>query len=147
MSLAWGVVISLLPSLSEEGWPHSGTIVAFLYSTVLVFVRSTLYDFKDLQGDLMVGKETIPIVLGERNTEMLVISLLVFLGCVLALAVPLGWATSLSPFLLLSLGYAVCYYLLYRNQVIGPGFLFEGIVDGSFIFAGLIAFLWALVYS
>jgi (E)-4-hydroxy-3-methyl-but-2-enyl pyrophosphate reductase len=147
VSLAWGVVISLLPSLSEEGWPHSGTIVAFLYSTILVFVRSTLYDFKDLQGDLMVGKETIPIVLGKRNTEMLVMLLLVSLGCVLALAAPLGWATSLSPFLLLSLGYAVFYYLLYRNQVIGPGFLFEGIVDGSFIFAGLIAFLWALVYS
>ena len=147
VSLAWGVVTSLLPSLSEEGWPHPGTIVAFLYTTILVFVRSTLYDFKDLQGDLMVGKETIPIVLGKRRTEVLVMFLLASMGVVLSVAAPLGWTTSLSFFLLLSLVYVVCYYSLYRNQVVGPGFLFEGMVDGGFIFAGLITFLWALVHS
>jgi 4-hydroxy-3-methylbut-2-enyl diphosphate reductase len=145
VALAWGVVTSLLPPLAQEGRFLSATPVAFLYSSILVFVRSTLYDFKDIQGDLMVGKETIPIVLGKRKTESLVVFLLIFLGAVLTAAGPLGWTTSLAPFLLFSLVYAVFYYFLYRKKVTGWGFLFEWNVDGSFVFAGLLGFLWSIL--
>jgi 4-hydroxy-3-methylbut-2-enyl diphosphate reductase len=144
VALAWGVVTSLLPPLAQEGRFLSATLVAFLFTSILVFVRSTLYDFKDIQGDLMVGKETIPIVLGKWRAEALVVFLLIFLGAVLTVAGPLGWTTSLASFLLISLGYAVSYYYLYRQKVTGLGFLFEWIVDGSFIFAGLLGFLWSI---
>jgi 4-hydroxy-3-methylbut-2-enyl diphosphate reductase len=145
VALAWGVVTSLLPPLAREGRFLPATPVAFLFTSILVFVRSTLYDFKDIQGDLMVGKETIPIVLGRWKTEALVVLLLIFLGALLALAEPLGWTTSLASFLLISLGYVVSYYYLYRRKVTGWGFLFEWIVDGSFIFAGLLGLLWLLL--
>ena len=93
---------------------------------------------------IMVGKETIPIVLGKRKTEGLVVLLLIFLGALLTVAEPLGWTTSLASFLLISLGYVVSYYYLYRQKVTWWGFLFEWIVDGSFIFAGLLGLLWSL---
>jgi len=144
VALAWGVVTSLLPPLAQEGRFLPATPVAFLFTSILVFVRSTLYDFKDIQGDLMVGKETIPIVLGKRKTEGLVVLLLIFLGALLTVAEPLGWATSLASFLLISLGYVVSYYYLYRQKVTWWGFLFEWVVDGSFIFAGLLGLLWSL---
>jgi 4-hydroxy-3-methylbut-2-enyl diphosphate reductase len=118
--------------------------VAFLYTSILVFVRSTLYDFKDIQGDLMVGKETIPIVLGKGKTETLVVLLLIFLGAALTAAATLEWTTSLASVLLISLCYVVSYYYLYRQKITAWGFLFEWAVDGSFIFAGLLAFLWAM---
>jgi (E)-4-hydroxy-3-methyl-but-2-enyl pyrophosphate reductase len=145
VALAWGVVTSLLPSLTPESRLLPGTIVAFLYTSILVFVRTTLYDFKDIQGDLLVGKETLPIVLGQERTKTLSVILLILLGALLTVAAPLGWATTLASFLLLSLGYVVSYYWLYQNRVVGQGFLFEGVVDGSFIFAGLIALIWAKV--
>jgi (E)-4-hydroxy-3-methyl-but-2-enyl pyrophosphate reductase len=144
VALAWGVVTSLLPPLAQEGRLLPATLVAFLYTSILVFVRSTLYDFKDIQGDLMVGKETIPIVLGKWRTEALVVLLLIFLGAVLTAAATLGWTTSLASVLLISLGYVVSYYYLYRQKITAWGFLFEWAVDGSFIFAGLLAFLWAM---
>jgi (E)-4-hydroxy-3-methyl-but-2-enyl pyrophosphate reductase len=144
VALAWGVVTSLLPPLAQEGRFLPATPVAFLFTSILVFVRSTLYDFKDIQGDLMVGKETIPIVLGKWKTEGLVILLLIFLGALLTVAEPLGWTTSLASFLVVSLGYVVSYYYLYRRKVTGWGFLFEWIVDGSFIFTGLLGFLWSM---
>jgi (E)-4-hydroxy-3-methyl-but-2-enyl pyrophosphate reductase len=144
VALAWGVVTSLLPPLAQEGRFLPATPVAFLFTSILVFVRSTLYDFKDIQGDLMVGKETIPIVLGKWKTEGLVVLLLIFLGALLTVAEPLGWTNSLASFLLISLGYVVSYYYLYRQKVTGWGFLFEWIVDGSFIFAGLLGLLWSL---
>jgi 4-hydroxy-3-methylbut-2-enyl diphosphate reductase len=144
VALAWGMVTSLLPPLAQEGRLLTGSLVAFLFSAILVFVRSTLYDFKDIQGDLMVGKETIPIVLGKRKAEILVICLLFFLGGMLTLAAPLKWASTVTYLLLLSLGYAVAYYFLYQKRILGKGFLFEGVVDGSFIFSGLLAFLLSI---
>jgi hypothetical protein len=54
----------------------------------------------------------------------------------------MGWASSIVIFLLLSLLYVAIYYWLYRKRILGRGFLFEWIVDGSFIFAGLLAFIW-----
>ena len=145
VALAWGTVTSLLPALAGGEGVLPGTVVAFLFSAILVFVRSTLYDFKDIQGDLMVGKETIPIVLGERKAEILAVSLLIFLGGLLTVAGPLRWVTPVSSWLLFSLGYVVFYYWLYRQRIVGRGFLFEGVVDGSFIFAGLLALLWSLL--
>jgi len=134
VALAWGVVTSLLPPLAQEGRFLPATLVAFLYTSILVFVRSTLYDFKDIQGDLMVGKETIPIVLGTGKTETLVVLLLIFLGAALTAAATLKWTTSLASVLLISLCYVVSYYYLYRQKITAWGFLFEWAVDGSFIF-------------
>jgi (E)-4-hydroxy-3-methyl-but-2-enyl pyrophosphate reductase len=144
VALAWGIVTSLLPALSSGAGVLPGAGVAFLFSVTLVFVRSTLYDFKDIQGDLMVSKETIPIVLGRRKAEILVVGLLIFLGGLLTVASPMEWATPVASALLISLGYVAFYYWLYRQRILGSGFLFEWVVDGSFIFTGLLAFLWSL---
>jgi 4-hydroxybenzoate polyprenyltransferase len=144
VALAWGIVTSLLPALSSGKGVQPATAVAFLFSGILVFVRATLYDFQDIQGDLMVGKETIPIVLGRRGAEILVVFLFILLGSLLTLAGPLGWARPVSSLLLISLGYVAFYYWLYHQRMAGRGLLFEGVVDASFILTGLLAFLWSL---
>ena len=84
-----------------------------------------------------------PIVLGRRKAEILSVSLLVFLGGLLSVAGPMGWATPVTSWLLFSLGYVVFYYWLYRQGIVERGLLIEGVVDGSFIFAGLLAFFWS----
>jgi len=142
VALAWGIVTSILPPLAQGNWVLPAMTVALFFTSTMVFFRSTVYDFKDIQGDLLVGKETLPIVLGRRNTEILVAVLLVGLTGILTLASLFRWASSLSSYLLLSLGYMVGYYWLYRRRFLGGGFLFEGAVEGSFLFAGAIAFIW-----
>lgn len=139
VALAWGVVTSLLPPLAQEGGPSAGTGVAFLFSSILVFIRCTFYDFNDIQGDLMVGQETIPSLLGRRNTEILIVGLLIFLGGLLIIAGVWHWASPVSILFLLSLAYVVFYYGLYRVKILRAGVLFEGFVDGSFVFSGLLA--------
>jgi (E)-4-hydroxy-3-methyl-but-2-enyl pyrophosphate reductase len=144
VSLAWGVVTSLLPPLAGEGWIHPATAVAFFFTTGFVLLRSTLYDFKDIQGDLLVGKETIPTVLGWGNTKGLVVLLTILLAGNLVFAFVMGWVPSIAILLLLSLSYVAAYYGLYRKRILGRGFLFEWTVDGSFIFAGLLGFIWKI---
>lgn len=142
VALAWGTVTSLLPPLAQEETLGPAVYVAFFFSTILVFVRTTLYDFKDIQGDLLVGKETIPIVLGKKRTQILVVILLSLLGGILILAPILGWTSPITFLFLFSLAYVVIYYFLYREQILGMGFLFEGAVDGSLIFAGILGVIW-----
>ncbi len=144
VALAWGIVTSLVPPLAQGRGFLPATLVALYFTSTLVFLRSILYDFRDIQGDLLVGKETLPIVLGRKITEVLVIILLIFLAGVLILAGHLYWASSLSPYLLLSLSYIVAYYWLYRQRILSGGLLFEGVVEGSFLFAGAIGLIWNL---
>lgn len=145
VALAWGVVTSLLPPLAHEEILSPAAYVSFLFSTILVFLRTTLYDFKDIQGDLLVGKETIPIVLGKRRTQILAVALLILLAALLILAPLLKWTSYITFFFLISLIYVVGYYFLYREKILGMGFLFEGVVDGSLIFAGILGGIWYFI--
>ena len=40
----------------------------FAWSAGLVFVRTAFFDILDMQGDRLVGKETIPMLLGEKRS-------------------------------------------------------------------------------
>ncbi len=144
VALAWGIVTSLLPSFAQGKGFLPATAVAFFFAATMVFVRSTVYDFKDIQGDLLVGKETLPIVLGRRNTEILIVVLLVFLAGLLTLANLFRWTTTLASYLLLCPSYMVFYYWLYRQRILESSVLFEGVVEGSFLFAGAISLIWSL---
>ena len=88
----------------------------------------------------MVGQETIPSLLGRRNTEILIVGLLIFLGGLLIIAGSWHWTSSISIIFLLSLAYVAFYYGLVRAKILRAGVLFEGFVDGSFVCSGL----WAL---
>ena len=65
--LAWAVMTLILPALSSATpvpWWQIGALSCMAF--LLVFVRSTLLDIRDIQADRLVGKETIPIVLGTQ---------------------------------------------------------------------------------
>jgi 4-hydroxy-3-methylbut-2-enyl diphosphate reductase len=121
--------------------PSSG--VAFLFVLTIVLIRSLLFDLKDMQGDMMLGKETIPIILGKGRTKALLIGLAIFPFVLLPLAGLLRWASTLSFVLLIPSAYAVLYLYLYRRRIISQGVRAELTVDGSFILTGIVAFLWS----
>ena len=52
---------------------------ASLWTAGLVFVRTAFFDILDMQGDRLVGKESIPILIGEKRSLRLLKGILVFL--------------------------------------------------------------------
>jgi len=46
---------------------------------LLIFVRTAIFDLQDVQGDRLVGKETIAVFLGEDWTFQLILASLVLL--------------------------------------------------------------------
>ena len=80
IALAWGIVIALLPALYEKGRLSWAAGAMYVWTCGLLFVRSAFFDILDMQGDRIVGKETLPILIGEKKSLALLKAILVFFG-------------------------------------------------------------------
>ncbi|MBU2467476.1 MAG: 4-hydroxy-3-methylbut-2-enyl diphosphate reductase [Proteobacteria bacterium] len=139
---AWAVVVALLPAVSLEVWHPLALGLAMVYTAVLVFCRCAVFDVLDVQGDLVVGKETIPIMLGEAVTLRLVNWLLAALALLMILA-PLAGPPAVLCFLLLApiAGMALMQRVHSRRDML-PGAMSEALVDFNFWLAGVLALAW-----
>ena len=94
-----------------------------------------------------MGRETIPILIGKKWTQILV---LMFTGLVAALMVASavgGLVTSLAYPLLIVPAYSLFSLYLYHRRVIFQGTLFELVTDFEFIMAGLVSVVWFWIYG
>ncbi len=145
IATAWGIVTALLPPLYLAGKTHWITGLIFLWSAGIVFVRTAFFDVLDMQGDRIVGKETIAILLGEKRSLRLLKIILIILTAALLVLSSLrlisyfGFVLISSPILLLLLISA------YERGIVLPSVKLEFLVETNFILAGAIAFLWALI--
>lgn len=145
IAMAWGIVTALLTPLSLADKPHWITGLIFLWAAGLVFARTAFFDILDMQGDRIVGKETIAILLGEkRSLRLLKIILILLMAALIVLSAfhlisYFGFFLIGSPVLLLLLLSA------YEQGILLPSVKLELLVETNFLMAGAIAFLWALV--
>jgi (E)-4-hydroxy-3-methyl-but-2-enyl pyrophosphate reductase len=82
VAVAWAFVTVLLPawgaaSITLSTW---GTL---LFLLLFMYVRSAMFDVLEVQGDRIVGKETLPVFIGEKRTLKL---LHLMIGLLLAMA-------------------------------------------------------------
>jgi len=143
ISLAWGSLISILPALSVDHRIDLPACIAFFFVAVLVFVRSAFFDIMDIQGDRIVGKETIPIIIGENKTKSILKFLLGFIALILLSSYPLGLTPPLSYPLLACIIYAYAYILIYERKIISYGISLEAIVESNFILGWLVSLIWS----
>lgn len=144
VALAWGVLISLLPLLEPTSMAWPAAIVSFLSVFSMVYVRSALFDIFQVQGDLIVGVETLPIVLGEKRTLLLLRWVILFGALFLASAALTGLVGPFSYLLLLVfLSLSLC-LLIYQKRWLYPGTRLEAMVEGNFFLAGLLALSWQI---
>lgn len=145
VALAWGAVTALLPLLVPTGASLLGAIISFLFIISMVYVRSALFDIFQAQGDLIVGVETLPIVMGEKRTILMlkwIISLsalILFLAPLLGIVGPFSYLMVLC---LLSLGLCL---VAYNRQWLYPGNRLEAMVEGNLFLAGLLGLGWQLL--
>jgi (E)-4-hydroxy-3-methyl-but-2-enyl pyrophosphate reductase len=144
--LAWAVVTLILPALSSAmpvPWWQIGALSCMTF--LLVFVRSALLDIRDIQGDRLVGKETIPIVLGTERTLQLLVGATAILALLFIVAPLSGWLSPIHASFLLGVGYLAAAAYLITHQRIVRRFLSESLVDGTFLVFGAIASVTMLI--
>lgn len=140
--IAWGVSTALIPFLGirRNFMPSLSIAIAFTFS--IAFIRAVVLDIRDIQGDRILGKETIPIAIGKERTKTILIIITALIAILLCVSPLLGWTTTLGYYLLPCVAYAYGYQYLFYKRIVSEGLLLETIADFNFILAGIIAFIW-----
>ena len=141
-AIAWAAVTALLPWIEAGPTLTPGVVIAFLFIAGIVFTRSALSDILDIQSDRLIGRETLPVLIGERKTLIILQGISGFLFVLLFAAPPAGWSTSLSFFLLTCIFYIWICFKLYDRRSGFSGVVLEGLLESGYMIAGVSAFLW-----
>lgn len=146
IALAWGVVTAGLPALAVKQGHWVSSVLTFVWVFGLVFCRTAFFDILDMQGDRIVGKETIPILIGQERAFKLLKGLLILVALLLLIA-GLGAAMPrlslllvVPPLLLLGVIQA------YQRGNILPGMQMEFIVESLLVLSGIISLLCSVFF-
>jgi len=147
IAMAWGIVTSLLPSLSAFGKIGLSAALIFLWSTSLVFVRTAFFDILDMQGDRIVGKETLATLLGENRTMRLLKAVQIASISFLLLSAVFGFISSLGFALLMCSVLLFFVLIAYERGYVLPGIRLEFFIETLFPLAGVVAFVWSVFWG
>ncbi len=145
MAFAWAAIAAVLPPLAGDLAMTAATGVSFAFIFGIVFIRSALSDVLDIQSDKLIGRETIPVLIGKTNTQNLLHLAFLLLLLLLSAAFPLRWTTSVSFFLLPAIIYLWICFQDYDRRPGLIGVVMEGILETAYIIAGLSAGVWLLI--
>ncbi|HOE62890.1 MAG TPA: 4-hydroxy-3-methylbut-2-enyl diphosphate reductase [Candidatus Sumerlaeota bacterium] len=144
MTGGWGMVVVLIPYLlsAQKNWQGFLFTLGFVF--LLVLNRSILLDVRDLEGDIALGKETIPILLGSRGREHFIRAMFALIFAILLIGSIAGALPARAFALALLLPYLLLHYPLSRRQGIYQSLLYDAFLEGQFLLAGLITRFAAL---
>jgi 4-hydroxy-3-methylbut-2-enyl diphosphate reductase len=144
VTVGWVVSLALLPALANPELVGAAWPIAILFAFGMTLMRSGLMELRDIQGDQIVGKRTLPILLGKEQTEVMLACVCAAMAVMLVSGVVNGWVASsigiamLVPVIISGLG-----IWLYKKKIIGHSGLTEAVVDLQFISAGIVALIVA----
>ena len=143
VAIAWSAVTVLVPALHRGHHPLSAAVLSPLIGVfVLVYARSVLFDMREIRGDRLVGKETLPTILGVGRTQLWLASVVAAAALLYLTAGLSGLASPASLMVVPLLIYIGIAQLLFHFELIGIGLATEAVVDGNFYLAGLLAAAW-----
>ncbi len=145
ISIAWAVSTGLIPFLGSTTYFLSSLPVVLTFTFSMAFIRTVLIDVKDVQGDRIIGRETIPIAIGKKNTKTILVTISILLTILLITSPMIGWTSGFSYYLIPCVVYACVYLYLYHRRLMPSGLACEGITDFNFVFAGIMAAVWCLL--
>jgi (E)-4-hydroxy-3-methyl-but-2-enyl pyrophosphate reductase len=145
-ALGWAVLLAFLPALTLTEAPGIEVILYWPASLFLLFLaRSIFVDLVDLQGDALMGLDTIPLSLGAGRSRMLLLvsallSSLVQIGAVAVGELPPEALGFLAAPLWLCLGQQML-----QRSALPTELAVRVVADGSLLLAGLCPFVLSMV--
>ncbi len=138
ISLAWGVVTAVFPVLAVWNSFRLSTMPVFVWALSMAFVRAAFFDVLDMQGDRIVGKETIPLLLGEKLSITFLKGVSVFVMLMLFLTGAFGVFPDLSFALILCPLILLLIISAHKKGRVLPGIRLEFLVESQFVLSGVI---------
>jgi 4-hydroxy-3-methylbut-2-enyl diphosphate reductase len=106
--------------------------------------RTAFFDILDMQGDRIVGKETIPILMGEKKAIRLLKAILVANLGILLLSSLFSFITSLGFILAICPVFIFIVISAHERGYMLPGTRLEFLVETNFVLAGFATLFWSL---
>ncbi len=143
-ALAWGIIASFLPVIGAENifWP--GVLLSFFFVSSMCYIRTGFINILNIQGDLIVGKETLPIALGEKRAFNVLIVLTTLFSLIMLCSAISGLAPRLGYLLVFCFAISFVYLISYKKYYIRDEYILKTIVEFNLLLAGLIAFVWTI---
>ncbi len=139
--LAWSVVSVVLPWLSTGG-DIGRFLFAFWIIFLLALLRTTMIDFLAIQGDRLVGKETLVVLAGERWTGWFCAGVMAMMVLSLIAGPLAGLSTRFSYFMLLPVAVYALYLKTGSEKRLSEDSVYETLVELVVIGTGLSAQVW-----
>ncbi|MFA4929086.1 MAG: UbiA family prenyltransferase [Patulibacter sp.] len=110
IGITWGGTIGLV--VLSTGMVTAALVIA-IYFGMKLFINSTIFDLKDVEGDLAAGIRTLPIVLGEKKLKYLLFAICIVQHMIIVVAMMTGILAHAGVFLAYSFivsGAVILYY-------------------------------------
>ncbi len=142
IAIAWVWVLVLIPILQQHIYLSYKSVAIMGYVFLTVFIRSVVYDIVSIEGDRIVGRETIPILIGQKRTLAMLFVISIITASFILMSEAFDLIPSLGYYLILPPALMVlCLYFFHKKRI-PASTMFEAIIDSNFVLAGLIAYLW-----
>ncbi len=145
IALAWGIVTAGLPFLAAGARSWLSGLLAMTWATGIVFCRTAFFDILDIQGDRIVGKETLPILIGSKKSFKLLQGLLLLILLLLPLSGSLGLLSPLAFLLMLPPLLLLVIISTHQHGSPLPGIGMQFKVESLFVLCGALGILCSLV--
>lgn len=147
IGLAWGVVCGIWVGITFGPGFHPEILIISLLIAGLAFVRAAFFDVLDIQGDLVVGKETLAINLGEKKSYRLLMGLSLGVLLIGLTSVAVGMVGPQVLALCLAQALLAGVIRACRTQRLMPGIFLEGLVEASLIVPAGLAWLASIIIN
>ena len=139
--LAWAAVSVIPPFLFHTSHPER-LAYAFWIIFLLSLARAVLLDFLAVQGDRLVGKETLVVLAGEKNTAYFLAGILAVLAFSLLAGPKAGIGSYFSWIMLLPALIYGMYLKTGSEKRLREDPRFESLIESVLIGTGIAALIW-----
>ncbi len=138
-AIGWMCIVSIFPILANNIKFSASSVLASVVVFILSYVRALMFDVFNIQGDLIVGTETLAIRIGEKKTLLFIKFLLLLEGMILLI----GGITHIFPYfsyimLIPTFGLFLC-TLAYEKKWLYLSISLEMFVELNFLITGALA--------
>jgi 4-hydroxy-3-methylbut-2-enyl diphosphate reductase len=155
VALAWATVLTFMPqTLNGIFILQPITIAIFIWIFILAFLRSLVFDLRDIEGDRIMGRETLITIVGEKRARKSIYLIIIISFLMLLIAPGLkGLATytsttSLRFILQVPVLLYIYYFVKWNPRLQGKrSVIFNLMADGMFYLSGAGAVLSMVLFG
>ncbi len=145
VALAWVIVTVVIPYLAAEA--ATGYVIPLIFTLGVAYIRTVLYDIRDIGGDQIIGKEAISVIVGKEKTTYSLYAVMVFLSIFLISAFLAGKAEISIIGMLVGLAYLLWFSFYGIKKEWRFSTKFELFLDTHFFIVGFLVYFLIAISS